>query len=359
MNYNEIRKNTKNITVGKIGIGGDNPLWIQSMLNTKSEDFESCKKQTQDLFNAGCRIVRLAVNTKESLDTVYKLKESFPDISFVSDIQFDYKMALGSVDAGIDKVRINPGNIGDEAKVKEVVNKCNSKNIPIRIGINSGSLEKEVLEKYGRPTAEALVESAVNNIKLLEKYDFNNIIVSIKSTSVMNTIKANKLFSQQYNYPIHIGVTESGSGEEAMVKSTAAVSSLLSQGIGDTIRISLTDSPVKEIYAAEKILKSLELYEKPYINIISCPTCGRTQINLIEIVEKVKSQLKDYSDIKKSVTIAIMGCVVNGPGEAAEADIGIAGGKDCAVLFSHGKILRKIDECDIVNCILTELNNYR
>lgn len=354
MNYNEIRRKTREIRIGNIAIGGNNPIRVQSMLNTDPTDFDSSYKQVSELKEVGCDIIRMAITGNESLKVLDKLKNKFPDIPFVSDIQFDYKLAIKSVDYGADKVRVNPGNIGNTDKVKKVIEKCNSKNIPIRIGINSGSLEKNILNKYGAPTAEALAESALNNVKLMEDLGFYNLVISIKSSSPYTTYKANKIFSDNCDYPVHLGVTEAGFGEMALLKSNSALSTLLMNGIGDTIRISLTESPKNEVIAAEKILKSLGLSNNNNYNLISCPTCGRTKIDLFKIVNQVDEKLK-LLKLNKNITVAIMGCVVNGPGEASEADIGLAGGDKCAVIFSHGKILRKISEENIIDELMTEI----
>ena len=355
MDYNSIRRKTKTVKIGNICIGGDNRIAVQSMLNTDSHDVDKCISQTQRLVDAGCDIVRVAVPDMSCIKTIASLKEAFPDLPIVADIHFDYKLALESVAAGVDKVRINPGNIGEESNVKAVVNACKPKNIPIRIGVNSGSLEKHLLEKYGSPTPEALADSALYNASLLEKYDYNDIVISIKSSSATGTFLANKIVAEKCDYPLHIGVTESGCGDEALIKSSSALGALLLNGIGDTVRISLTDAPEKEVFAAKKLLIALGLSDENHIEVVSCPTCGRTQIDLVPIVNELKSRIAELKDIKRSLKVAAMGCVVNGPGEAKEADIGFAGGKNSAVLIKHGEIVRKIEESEIVEVLMSEI----
>lgn len=354
MNYNDIRKEKKSIKIGNLYIGGNNSIKIQSMLNTDPHDYEKSLLQFNELITAGCDIIRISIIDDESLIVLNKLKNSNPNVPIVSDIQFDYRLAIKSIDYGADKVRVNPGNIGDFDNYKKIVEKCKINDIPIRIGINSGSLEKELLQKYGAPTPEALAESALNNVKLVESLNYDKLVISIKSSSPYKTFLANKLFSEQTHYPIHIGVTEAGFGKNALLKSSAALSSLLLNGIGDTIRVSLSENPVNEVYAAESLLNSLEIYKKPTFNLISCPTCGRTKIDLISIVNQLNNRLNNEIVFKRNIKIAVMGCVVNGPGEASEADIGIAGGNKCGVIFAHGKILKKVDE----NQIIDELINH-
>lgn len=345
------RRISKAIKIGNIEIGGNNKIAIQSMTNVPTNDFDSVKKQIIDLQNAGCDIVRFTVPDKESVSTIYKLKEAGITIPIVADIHFDYRLALESASAGIDKIRINPGNIGGDENVKMVADICNSKNIPIRIGVNSGSLEKNILAKHGGPTAQALAESALYHASLLEKFDFNNIIISVKSSNVPTMIETNKILASSCEYPLHLGVTEAGTTEMGTVKSAVGIGSLLSQGIGDTIRVSLTDNPVNEIYAAQKILKSLEMFEEGYYNVVSCPTCGRTKIDLIGLANKVNQELAKLPKPTRKINVAVMGCVVNGPGEANEADFGVAGGNGEGILFAKGKIIKKIKEEEI----LTEL----
>ena len=347
MNYNEIRKKTRKIKIGNRTVGGDSPIAIQSMTNTDSADFFATYAQIKALEAAGCDIVRMTVPSMDAAKTIGQLKASDIGIPIVADIHFDYRLALAAADAGADKIRINPGNIGDAAKIRAVTDKCREKGIPIRIGVNSGSLEKNILEKYGAPTAQALAESAMGHIKILEELDFRDIAVSIKSSDVYTMVRAVEILSGMCDYPLHLGVTEAGRGEAGCIKSAVGIGSLLMHGIGDTVRVSLTDDPVREIYAAQSILKSLSLYTGGYINIISCPTCGRTKIDLIALCEKLENRICDLKP-KNKITVAVMGCVVNGPGEAREADIGIAGGNGEAVLFRRGEIIRKIKEEDIL-----------
>jgi (E)-4-hydroxy-3-methylbut-2-enyl-diphosphate synthase len=355
MNYNDIRRKTKKIKVGNIYIGGDAPISVQSMTNNDTHDVEATFKQVSALEKAGADIVRLALPDIAAARTIAELKERGVSVPLVADIHFDYKIALAAADAGVDKIRINPGNIGADENVKAVAKTCMSKNIPIRIGVNSGSLEPHILKEYGAPTPEALAKSALYHASLLEKYDFNDIVISIKSSHVAGMKKASEIVASQCDYPLHIGVTESGRGESGLIKSAAGIGSLLLSGIGDTIRISLTDNPVKEIYYGKKLLRSLELTDEKYINVISCPTCGRTKIDLIKICEEVEKRLTELGNVNRSLTVAVMGCAVNGPGEAREADIGIAGGDGEALLFSHGKVIRKIPEAIVVDELFAEI----
>ncbi len=354
MNYNEIRRKTRAITVGNIKVGGDAPISLQSMTNTDSEDFEATYAQMKSLEEAGCDIVRMTVPSRAAAETIYRLKSSDIKMPIVADIHFDYRLAIAAAEAGADKIRINPGNIGESEKVKAVTDKCREKHIPIRIGVNSGSLEKHILEKYGAPTAEALTQSAMGHIRILEHFDFNDIAVSIKSSDVLTMVEANRILAQMCDYPLHLGVTEAGRGEAGCIKSAAGIGALLTAGIGDTIRVSLTDKPENEIYAARNILQALSLYEGGYINMISCPTCGRTKIDLISLCEKLEKRLRSIRPPRK-ITLAVMGCVVNGPGEAREADIGIAGGSGEAVLFRRGEIIRKIKEENILEELEAEI----
>ncbi len=327
---------TKQVKIGNIAIGGNNPIAIQSMLNAHSLDVIGNVEQAVALEKAGCEIIRVSVPTEKSVELIYKLKQSV-SVPIVADIHFDHKIALLSVEAGVDKIRINPGNIGDFSNVKAVANACKQKNIPIRIGVNSGSVEKDILKKHGGVCPMALVESAKRHVELLEKSDFDDIVVSIKSSNLAVMTKAYRLFSEMYNYPLHLGVTEAGTYLNGLVKSSIGIGSLLLDNIGATLRVSLTDDPIKEIEAANMILGALGLVER--VEVISCPTCGRTEIDLISIAKEVEEKTKH---IKKPLKVAVMGCVVNGPGEAKEADIGIAGGKDCAVLFKKGETIRKL-----------------
>lgn len=345
------RRITKKVKVGNIFIGGDAPVSVQSMLNKPAHDFEASVKQAVELEKAGCQIIRGAIPDMDAVGLIPALKEAVK-VPIVADIHFDYRLAIEAVAAGVDKVRINPGNIGGDDKVKAVVKACKEKNIPIRIGVNSGSVEKEILAKYGAPTPEAMAESAMYHASLLEKFDFDDIVISIKSSDVKNMIQAYETVAQKCSYPLHLGVTEAGTARMGLIKSSAGIGSLLMHGIGDTIRVSLTDDPVNEVYAGIDILKALNL-RKDSVQIVSCPTCGRTKINLIRVANEVEEALKNCN---KNIKVAVMGCVVNGPGEAKEADIGIAGGDGCAILFKKGEIIRKINESDIVKELLEEID---
>ena len=349
-----MRRISKKITVNGLDIGGGSRITVQSMLNTDTADIEASKKQIKRLKKAGCDIIRFAVASPEIASSVYAFKNEFPDIPFVADIHFDYKTALSCIDAGIDKIRINPGNIGDEDRIKAVADAARSKRIPIRIGVNGGSLEKHILKKYGSTSAEALAESALYHAALLEKFDFDDIVLSVKSSDVATTIGANRIVAEKCDYPIHLGVTEAGTKKSGTIKSAVGIGSLLCDGIGDTVRISLTDDPVQEVYAAKELLDCIGIYT-PLITTVSCPTCGRTQIDLIKLCadfDKIKTRLHPSRPVK----VALMGCVVNGPGEASECDIGIAGGKAEALLFKHGKPLRKIKYEEILNTLKEEIN---
>lgn len=328
---------------------GNGHIYIQSMLNVSSEDIEGSVKQAVSLEKAGCEIVRAAIPDKDAVALIPAIKEAV-NIPLVADIHFDYRLALMAADAGVDKIRINPGNIGDMDRVKAVADICRLKNIPIRIGVNSGSVEKEILAKYGGPTPDALVESAMNHVKLLNRFDFDDIVISIKSSNVKNMIAAYRKMSETADYPLHLGVTEAGTERMGIIKSSIGIGSLLADGIGDTIRVSLTGDPVREVYAARDILKGLGMTDG--IEFVSCPTCGRTRIDLIKVAGEVEDAL---ANINKNIKVAVMGCVVNGPGEAREADIGIAGGEGCAVLFKKGEILRKVPEEFIVSELLKEI----
>ena len=345
------RRVSRQVNVGKIKIGGDAPIAIQSMLNAPANDFVANLNQLKELENAGCEIVRMAVPDMEAVKVLGKLKEN-SQIPLVADIHFDYKLALESLSAGVDKIRINPGNIGSSDKVFAVADACALKGVPIRIGVNSGSVEKDLLEKFGGATPEAMVESAFRHIELLENCGFYDTVISIKSSDVANMVKAYTLVAERCDYPLHLGVTEAGTERSSLIKSSVGIGSLLLNGIGDTIRVSITDTPVKEIYAARDILKAINLrVETPQI--VACPTCGRTKIDLVSLANQVEDAVKN---IKKPIKIAVMGCVVNGPGEAHEADIGIAGGDGCAVLFKKGEILRKVPENEIVKELLCEID---
>lgn len=344
------RKKTRKLRVGNIYIGGDAPISIQSMTNTKTSDVEATVKQIKALEEAGCEIVRVAVPDMAAAEAISEIKKQI-SIPLVADIHFNYELALKSMENGVDKIRINPGNIGSKEKVLKVVSMAKEKGVPIRIGVNSGSLEKDILNKYGHVTAEGLAESALGHVRILEELDFHDIVISIKSTDVPMAFEAYRLISKKTDYPLHIGITEAGTVYRGTIKSAVGIGAMLLSGIGDTIRVSLTGDPVEEIKAAKEILRACGLYNKG-VQFISCPTCGRTQIDLISIAEKVEKALENC---EKPIKVAVMGCVVNGPGEAREADIGIAGGRDSAVIFRKGEILRKVPEGEIVEALLDEI----
>lgn len=347
------RSKTKQIKVGNVLIGGQNKVVIQSMTNTKTVDIESTVKQILELENVGCEIVRVACPTIDDAKAIKKIKEKI-HIPIVADIHFDYKIALEAIKSGVDKIRINPGNIGSIDKVKAVVEACKKKNIPIRIGVNAGSLEKDLLEKYGKPTAEAMVESARRHIKILEDLDFYDICLSLKASDLDLCIKAYEKASRTFPYPLHIGITEAGTAFSGTIKSSIGIGYLLRKGIGDTIRVSLSDDPVEEIKVCKEILKCCNLIKLP--RLVACPTCGRTQIDLIPIAKEVEKFLQT---INKDITVAVMGCAVNGPGEAREADIGIAGGVKEGLLFKHGKVIKKVPQEKIVEVLKEEIiNNF-
>ena len=342
---------TRQINVGGVRIGGGAPVAIQSMLNTKTTDVEGSLNQIKQLATAGCQIVRLAVPNMAATETFSEICNNSP-LPLVADIHFDYKLAIKAAEGGAAKIRINPGNIGGEDRVEAVVAACKERNVPIRIGVNGGSLDKKLLEKYGHPTAEALVESAFEHLELLEKFGFYNTCVSMKSSTVPTMVAAARLFREKCDYPLHIGVTETGPVRMGLMKSAMGIGALLLDGIGDTIRVSLTDDPVEEVYAAKDILKAAGL-RKDGVNIISCPTCGRTQIDLIRLVNQVDAALKDC---EKPITVAVMGCIVNGPGEAREADIGIAGGDGCGMLFEKGVQVEKLPYDALLPALLKRID---
>ena len=327
------RNLTKKIMVGNVAVGGDAPVTVQSMCNTKTHDVEATVKQIKQLQAAGCEIIRLAIPDMAAAEAIDKIKEQV-SIPVVADIHFDYKLALAVAERGIDKIRINPGNIGGEDRVKAVAEACKKHNIPIRIGVNAGSLEKRLIEKYGHPTPEALVESARGHIELLNRYDFDDICLSIKSSSVPLTIAAYRLAAEEFRYPLHLGVTETGTAWNGTIQSAVGIGTVLSEGIGNTIRVSLTADPVEEVKTGIAILRALEM--RKGIKLVSCPTCGRTQIDLIGLAHEVEKRIQG---IDRDITVAVMGCVVNGPGEAREADYGVAGGRDSGILFKHGEVL--------------------
>ena len=343
---------TRQIRVGNVPIGGGAPVVIQSMLNTKTTDVEGSLRQIRELAAAGCQITRLAVPNMEAARGFAEICKESP-LPLVADIHFDYKLAIAAAEGGAAKIRINPGNIGGEDRVKAVVDVCKSRHIPIRIGVNGGSLDKKLLEKYGHPTAEALVESAFQHLELLEKQGFYDTCVSMKSSTVPTMVAAARLFREKCDYPLHIGVTETGPVKQGLIKSAMGIGALLLDGIGDTIRVSLTDDPVQEVYAAKDILKAAGL-RKEGVNIVSCPTCGRTRIDLIGLVNQVDEALRDC---KKPITVAVMGCIVNGPGEAREADIGIAGGDGWGMLFEKGQEVERLPYEELLPALLKRIEN--
>ncbi|RDY23897.1 flavodoxin-dependent (E)-4-hydroxy-3-methylbut-2-enyl-diphosphate synthase [Romboutsia maritimum] len=347
------RRLSREVSVGNVKIGGNNPISIQSMTNTDTRDADKTIEQIKRLEEVGCEIVRVAVPDMEAAKNIGKIKSQV-NIPVIADIHFDHRLALKAIEQGVDGVRINPGNIGSIEKVKMVVEKCKERNLKIRIGVNGGSLEKELLEKYGSPTAEALVESALGHVKILEDLDFHNIVISLKSSDIYKTLDAYELISKKVDYPLHIGITESGSIKKGTIKSSIGVGALLLRGIGDTIRISLTGDPTEEVIVGKEILRSLGLLNDK-IKVVSCPTCGRCNIDLISVVNEVEQKI---NHLEKDITIAIMGCAVNGPGEAREADIGIAGGKGEGLLFKKGEIIRKIKGDKLVEELLEEINKY-
>ena len=345
------RRKTRKYRLGNTYIGGDSPILVQSMLNIPASDIERSVEQAKELASAGCQVIRFAIPNEQALQLIEPIKNAV-DVPLVADIHFDYSLAIGAAERGIDKIRINPGNIGDESRVKAVADICKRKQIPIRIGVNSGSLEKHILEKYGSPTPEAMVESALYHASLLEKFNFGDIVISIKSSDVNTMIAAYEIAAEKCDYPLHLGVTEAGTERMGIIKSAVGIGSLLTRGIGDTIRVSLSDEPVKEVFAAFDILKAIGLKNDcPYL--ISCPTCGRTKIDLIGLAKQVEERLRDC---KKPIKVAVMGCVVNGPGEAREADIGIAGGDGCGLIFKKGQVLRKVPENELLDELMKEID---
>ena len=348
------RDNTKVVQIGGRKIGGGNPILIQSMTNTKTQDVEATVAQILELERAGCEIIRCTVPDMEAAKAIAEIKKQI-HIPLVADIHFDYKMAIAAMENGADKIRINPGNIGSEERVKAVVDVAKERNIPIRIGVNSGSLEKHLVEKYHGVTAEGIVESALDKVRIIEDLDYDNLVVSIKSSDVLMCVKAHEILADKTPYPLHVGITESGTIQSGNIKSAIGLGIILNQGIGDTIRVSLTGNPVEEIKSAKLILRTLGL-RKGGIEVVSCPTCGRTQIDLIGLANKVEKMVEDYPlDIK----VAVMGCVVNGPGEAKEADIGIAGGIGEGLLIKKGEIIRKVPESELLSVLKEELDNWK
>ena len=349
------RHKTRVLRIGDVAIGGENPIRIQSMCNTKTEDVEATVAQIRALTAAGCEIVRVAVPTVAAAEAIGDIRRQIK-IPLVADIHFDYRLALAAMEHGADKIRINPGNIGEDWKLREVVNAAKEQNIPIRVGVNSGSLEKDLLQKYGGVTAEGIVESALEKVRRIEELGYENLVISIKSSDVLMCIKAHELLADKTDYPLHIGITEAGTLLRGTVKSAVGLGIILYEGIGDTIRVSLTGDPLEEIKAAREILKSLGL-RKGGVEVVSCPTCGRTEIDLIGLANRVESLVERYSDL--DVRVAVMGCVVNGPGEAREADFGVAGGKGAGVLIRKGEVIRTMPEAELLPALEAELQRIR
>ena len=349
------RHKTRVVRIGDVTIGGDHPIRIQSMCNTKTEDVEATVAQIRALTAAGCEIVRVAVPTVAAAEAIGDIRRQIK-IPLVADIHFDYRLALAAMEHGADKIRINPGNIGEDWKLREVVNAAKERNIPIRVGVNSGSLEKDLLQKYGGVTAEGIVESALEKVRRIEELGYENLVISIKSSDVLMCIRAHELLAVETDYPLHIGITEAGTLLRGTVKSAVGLGIILYEGIGDTIRVSLTGDPLEEIKAAREILKSLGL-RKGGVEVVSCPTCGRTEIDLIGLANRVESLVERYSDL--DVRVAVMGCVVNGPGEAREADFGVAGGKGAGVLIRKGEVIRTMPEAELLPALEAELQRIR
>ncbi len=359
MNYNQIRRRTPALRVGRVTIGGQSPLAVQSMTNTDTHDAAATINQIKALASAGCDIVRITVPDLEAAETILAIREQGITTPIVADIHFDYRIALRCAEYGVDKIRINPGNIGDDDRVKAVADACRVKHIPIRIGVNSGSLEKHILAKYGSPTPEALCESGLYHAALLEKYDFTDIVISIKASTVPAMIAANRLLAERCPYPLHLGVTEAGGGDMGQIKSAIGIGTLLCDGIGDTFRVSLTADPVREVDAARNILTALGVEGQCGLQIVSCPTCGRTKIDLIDLHTRFEVAARAEGLMDLPVKVALMGCIVNGPGEAREADIGIAGGKGEALLIAKGEILGKITEEAIISTLIDKLKDIK
>ena len=349
-----IRDNTKKIKIGNVTIGGGNPIAIQSMTNTPTADVEKTVSQILALEKAGCDIVRSTVNTEEAADAFDKIRERI-HIPIVADIHFNHRLAIRAIEHGADKIRINPGNIGGRENLVKVVQAAKSKNVPIRVGVNSGSLEKNIIAKYGGVTAEGIVESALDKVRMIEECDYDNIVISIKSSDVLMSVKTHRLISEMTSYPLHVGITESGTVYSGNIKSSIGLGIILNEGIGDTIRVSLTGDPVQEIKTAKLILRTLGL-RKGGPELVSCPTCGRTEIPLIELANSVEEMLQEYEHL--SIKVAVMGCVVNGPGESKNADIGIAGGKNEGLLFKHGEIIRKVPADELLSALRAELDSW-
>ena len=348
------RDHTKEVRIGDRIIGGGNPITVQSMTNTKTEDFEATIAQIRKLEDAGCEIIRSTVPTMEAAEAFAKIKKQI-NIPIVADIHFDYRLAIAAMEYGADAIRINPGNIGSIERIKAVVDVAKERGIPIRVGVNSGSLEKEIVKKYGRVTAEGLVESALDKVKIIENLGYDNMVISIKSSDVLMCVRAHELIAEQTNYPLHVGITEAGTVFSGTIKSSVGLGMILGQGIGDTIRVSLTGDPVEEVRVGKRILQTLGL-RRGHIEVVSCPTCGRTQIDLISLANNVERLVEN---IPLEIKVAVMGCVVNGPGEAAEADIGVCGGKGEGLIIKHGKIIRKVPESELLGALEDELLNWR
>ena len=359
MKYNDIRRATRAVWVGNTAIGGNAPIAVQSMTNTNTEDVDATLSQIRALEAAGCDLVRLTVPSIKAADTVAALKEAGVRIPLVADIHFDHRVAVACAERGVDKIRINPGNIGGEENVRAVVNACRARRIPIRIGVNGGSLEKHILAKYGAPTAEALVESALYHAQMLEKFDFYDTVISIKASEVSTMIAATRALAAKCDYPLHLGVTEAGDKEMGSIKSAIGIGSLLADGIGDTVRVSLTADPVEEIGAAKRIFSALGIEGQCGMNIVSCPTCGRTKIDLIALSARFREAVEREGLSHLPLRVALMGCAVNGPGEAREADLGICGGNGEALLIAKGEILRKIPEGDVIDVLIAELKKRK
>ena len=348
------RDHTKEVRIGDRIIGGGNPITVQSMTNTKTEDFEATIAQIRKLEDAGCEIIRSTVPTMEAAQAFAKIKKQI-NIPIVADIHFDYRLAIAAMEYGADAIRINPGNIGSIERIKAVVDVAKERGIPIRVGVNSGSLEKEIVKKYGRVTAEGLVESALDKVKIIEDLGYDNMVISIKSSDVLMCVRAHELIAEQTTYPLHVGITEAGTVFSGTIKSSVGLGMILGQGIGDTIRVSLTGDPVEAVRVGKRILQTLGL-RRGHIEVVSCPTCGRTQIDLISLANNVERLVEN---IPLEIKVAVMGCVVNGPGEAAEADIGVCGGKGEGLIIKHGQIIRKVPESELLGALEDELLNWR
>ena len=353
MNKEIHRKTTKKIKIGSLEIGGGSPIAVQSMTKTNTSDIDATVKQIHQLERAGCQLVRSAVPDKESANALKEIKKQI-NIPLIADIHFNHEYAVMAAEAGVDKLRINPGNIGDPDKIKVIVDAAKAHDIPIRVGVNSGSLERKIRNKYqGHVTAEGLVKSALNNIRILEKFNFTDIVLSIKATSVPMTIRAYQMIAKKTNYPLHVGITEAGIPKIGIVRSAAGIGAILTQGIGDTIRVSLTSDPLEEVRVAYEILKSLELTFHG-VTVISCPTCGRTEIDVVKIAQEVEEKTRH---IKQPLTVAVMGCEVNGPGEAADADVGLAGGRGVGLIFREGEVVRKVPESEMIEVLVDEIES--